>query len=246
MSLTPDDIAANLAAVRARVAAAVARRGPGPVPTLIGVSKKQPAEAVIAACRAGLGDLGENYAQELVAKAEVVAAAVTPPRWHFIGPLQTNKVRKVVAVGALVHTVDRPGLVDELAREVARLRAGRGATTPLEVLVEVNVGDEAQKAGVTANDLPALLDRIAARPELRCVGLMAIPPEPPEGDPEQTRPHFARLRELSRREAAIARPGVDLVHLSMGMSADFEVAIEEGATMVRVGTAIFGARPPRA
>ncbi|MDC0722703.1 YggS family pyridoxal phosphate-dependent enzyme [Nannocystis bainbridge] len=243
MSLTPDDIAANLAAVRARVAAAVARRGPGPVPTLIGVSKKQPPEAVIAACHAGLGDFGENYAQELVAKVEVVDVAVTPPRWHFIGPLQTNKVRKVVGVGALVHTVDRPTLVDELAREVARLRAGRGATTPLELLVEVNVGDEAQKAGVTASELPALLDRVAARPELRCVGLMAIPPE---GDPEQTRPHFARLRELARREAAIARPGVDLVHLSMGMSADFEVAIEEGATMVRVGTAIFGARPPRA
>ncbi|MCY1005234.1 YggS family pyridoxal phosphate-dependent enzyme [Nannocystis pusilla] len=243
MSLTPDDIAANLAAVRARIAAAVARRGPGPVPTLIGVSKKQPAEAVIAACRAGLGDLGENYAQELVAKAELVAAEVTPPRWHFIGPLQTNKVRKVVAVGALVHTVDRPGLVDELAREVERLRAGRGATTPLELLVEVNVGDEAQKAGVATTELPALLDQIAARPQLRCVGLMAIPPE---GEPEQTRPYFARLRELLRREAAIARPGVDLVHLSMGMSADFEVAIEEGATMVRVGTAIFGARPPRA
>ncbi|MDC0674287.1 YggS family pyridoxal phosphate-dependent enzyme [Nannocystis radixulma] len=242
MSLEPDDIAANLAAVRARIAAAVARRGPGLEPILIGVGKKQPAEAVIAARRAGLGDFGENYAQELVAKAEAVAAAVVPPRWHFIGPLQTNKVRKVVGVGALVHTVDRPALVDELAREVARLRAGRGATTPLEILVEVNVGDEAQKAGVSAAELPALLDLVAARPELRCVGLMAIPPE---GEPEQTRPYFARLRELARREAAVARPGVELTHLSMGMSSDFEVAIEEGATMVRVGTAIFGPRPPR-
>src|SRR5690606_33311213 len=118
-----------------------------------------------------------------------------------------------------------------------------GAAAPLDVLVEVNVGDEAQKAGVTPAGLPALLDDIAARPELRCIGLMAIPPE---GEPEQTRPYFARLRELLRREAAIARPNVDLVHLSMGMSADFEVAIEEGATMVRVGTAIFGPRPPRA
>lgn len=242
MSLEPADIAANLAAVRARIAAAVARRGPGPEPILIGVSKKQPVEAVDAACRAGLADLGENYAQELVAKAAVVPADVHP-RWHFIGPLQSNKVRKVVGVGALVHTVDRPGLVDELAREVARLRLGRGATTPLDLLIEVNIGDEPQKAGVTADALPALLDHLSTRPELRCVGLMAIPPD---GDPEQTRPHFARLRELLRREAANRRPGVDLVHLSMGMSADFEVAIEEGATMVRVGTAIFGARPPRA
>lgn len=243
MSLKPDDIAANLAAVRARVAAAVARRGSGPEPILIGVSKKQPVEAVIAARRAGLLDFGENYAQELVAKAEAVPAE-SRPRWHFIGPLQTNKVRKVVATGALIHTVDRPGLVAELAREVARRRASTSdPVVPCDLLVEVNIGEEAQKAGVTPAGLPALLDDIAARPELRCVGLMAIPPE---GEPEQTRPYFARLRELLRREAASARPNVDLVHLSMGMSADFEVAIEEGATMVRVGTAIFGPRPPRA
>jgi pyridoxal phosphate enzyme (YggS family) len=241
MSLTPADIAANLAAVRARIAAAVARRGPGRDPLLIGVSKKQPAEAVLAAGRAGLRDFGENYAQELAAKAELVT---TGPRWHFIGPLQSNKVRKVIATGALVHTVDRPGLVAELAREVARLRdLQRVPPSPYEILVEVNLGDESQKAGVTGAQLPALLDAVAARPELRCIGLMAIPPE---GEPEQTRPHFARLRELLRREAAVPRPGIDLVHLSMGMSSDFEVAIEEGATMVRVGTAIFGPRPPRA
>lgn len=236
MSLPPVDIAANLAAIRARIAAACARRGPGPQPLLIGVSKKQPAEAVLAAAHAGLLDFGENYAQELVAKAEALTGQVAP-RWHFIGPLQSNKVRKVVGVGARVHTVDRPALVTELAREVARQRLA-----PLEILIEVNVGDEAQKAGVADTELPALLDLVATHPELRCVGLMAIPPE---GDPEQTRPHFARLRALLHREARTSRPGVDLVHLSMGMSADFEVAIEEGATMVRVGTAIFGPRPPR-
>src|SRR5690606_24082532 len=158
------------------------------------------------------------------------------PRWHFIGPLQSNKVRKVVAVGVRVHTVDRPSLVTELAREAARQQAA-----PLELLIEVNIGDEPQKAGVSPAELPALLDLVATHPELRCVGLMAIPPE---GDPEQTRPHFARLRQLFHREAQTVRPGVELVHLSMGMSADFEVAIEEGATMVRVGTAIFGPRPP--
>lgn len=240
MSLEPQVIAANLAAVRARIAAAVARRGPGPEPVLIAVAKKQPAAAVIAALRAGQRDFGENYAQELVAKAGEIAAAAPDlrPRWHFIGPLQSNKVRKVVAAGALIHTVDRPGLVAELAREAARRGEG-----PLEVLVEVNIGGEAQKAGVAPDDLPALLDLVSTRPELRCVGLMAIPPE---GEPEQTRPYFRRLRELLQREAAVPRPGVELVHLSMGMSADYEVAIEEGATMVRVGTAIFGPRPPRA
>mgnify|MGYP002777741989 CR=1 FL=1 len=234
MSLTPSEIAANLAAVRAKIAAAVARRGPGPEPVLIGVAKKQPAAAVIAACQAGLTDVGENYAQEAVAKAAEVEAVVRP-RWHFIGPLQSNKARAVVGLGALLHTVDRPSLVAELAKEVRK----HGAARPFEVLVEVNVGGEAQKAGVAPEGLPALLDLFVDRPELRCVGLMTIPPE---GDPEQTRPHFARLRELLRRESAIVRPNVALVHLSMGMSGDFEAAIEEGATMVRVGTAIFGAR----
>jgi hypothetical protein len=235
MSLEPDAIAANLAAVRARIAAAVARRsGPGPEPILIGVAKKQPADAVIAACRAGLADVGENYAQELAAKTELVHAAVRP-RWHFIGPLQSNKVPTVVAARALLHTVDRPSLIAALAKELRK----RPHAAPLDVLVEVNVGDEPQKAGVREPGLAALLDAFADRPELRCVGLMTIPPE---GDPEQTRPFFARLGELSRREAATSRPNVALSHLSMGMSGDFEVAIEEGATMVRVGTAIFGAR----
>src|SRR5690606_28698755 len=169
-----------------------ARRGPGPAPLLIGVSKKQPAEAVIAAHEAGLVDFGENYAQELVAKVQAIAGRVRP-RWHFIGPLQSNKVRKVVAVGVRVHTVDRPSLVTELAREAARQQAA-----PLELLIEVNIGDEPQKAGVSPAELPALLDLVATHPELRCVGLMAIPPE---GDPEQTRPHFARLRQLLAHEA---------------------------------------------
>lgn len=235
MSLAPDAIAANLAAVRARVAAATARRGPGPEPVLIGVSKKQPAESVIAACRAGLADIGENYAQELAAKAELVHAAGARPRWHFIGPLQSNKARTVVELRALLHTVDRPSLLAALAKELRRLPPG----PPLEVLVEVNVGDEPQKAGVGEPGLAALLDAFTDHPELRCVGLMTIPPE---GDAEHTRPFFARLRELLRREAATARPNVALTHLSMGMSGDFEAAIEEGATLVRVGTAIFGAR----
>lgn len=235
MSLAPSTIAANLARVRAQVEDAVARRGPGPTPTLIGVSKRQPAAAVLAALRAGLTDFGENYAQELAAKA----AEVPGPRWHFIGPLQSNKARAVVAAAAILHTVDRPALLPALAKEVRRRDAELPAPRPFPVLVEVNLGEEPQKAGVPPAALPALLDAFAAHPELRCVGLMAIPPE---GPPEATRPSFARLRELLRRAAETPRPHVALTELSMGMSGDFGVAIEEGATMVRVGTAIFGPR----
>lgn len=224
-------IADNLARIRDRIAAAVARRGPGPLPTLIGVSKRQPIAALEAALAAGLADFGENYAQEF--RDKVAALGHDPPRWHFIGALQTNKIKYVVGK-ALIHTVDRPALIDAL-----QARAARDGVTQ-EVLVEVNLGDEAQKAGVREAELPALLDRFADAPALRCRGLMVIPPV---DEPSETRAFFARLRELRDRLAAGGRPGVALDHLSMGMSADFEEAIEEGATLVRVGTAIFGPRP---
>lgn len=228
------DIAGNLARVRDRISAALARRGPGPDVQLIGVSKRQPAAAVHEAALAGLRDFGENYAQELRDKRAdpLLQDLPAPPRWHFIGALQSNKARLVVG-SAAIHTVDRPSLAAALDKEAAR------AALVQDVLVEVNLGGEAQKAGVAEADLPALLDEFAARPHLRCVGLMLIPPD---DTPERTRPHFARLRELLRREAARPRPQVALQQLSMGMSGDFEVAIEEGATMVRVGTAIFGSR----
>ena len=227
------DIAANLARVRERIAAACERRGPGPEVTLIGVSKRQPATALRAALAAGLRDLGENYAQELHAKQGAPELQGSPVRWHFIGALQSNKARLVVGQ-ALIHALDRPSLVAAIA---ARARA---LGTVQEVLVEVNLGGEAQKAGVSPTALPALLDAIAAQDgALRCLGLMLIPPA--EG-PERTRPFFAALRELATRGAG-GRPHVELRELSMGMSGDYEVAIAEGATMVRVGTAIFGERP---
>ena len=227
------DIAANLARVRERIAAACERRGPGPAITLIGVSKRQPVPALQAALAAGLADLGENYAQELHAKQDAPELAGLPIRWHFIGALQSNKARLVVG-SALIHTVDRAALVTALA---ARARA---METVQDVLVEVNLGGEAQKAGVAPTALPALLDAIAAQDgALRCRGLMLIPPV---DDPERSRPYFAALRELAARGAG-GRPHVELCELSMGMSGDYEVAIAEGATMVRVGTAIFGARP---
>lgn len=227
------DIAANLARVRERIAAAVERRGPGPAVTLIGVSKRQPVTALRAALAAGLADLGENYAQELHAKQEAPELAGLPVRWHFIGALQSNKARLVVG-NALIHTVDRASLVTAIAARARPL--GRVQ----DVLVEVNLGGEAQKAGVEPSALPALLDAIAAQDgALRCLGLMLIPPV---DEPERSRPYFAALRELAARGAG-GRPHVELRELSMGMSGDYEVAIAEGATMVRVGTAIFGARP---
>ena len=226
-------IADDLARVRDQIAAAIDRRGPGPAITLIGVGKKQPASALATALRAGLRDLGENYAQELHAKQGAPELQGIPVRWHFIGALQSNKARLVVGQ-ALIHALDRPSLVTAIAARARALGAAQ------EVLVEVNLGGEAQKAGVLPAALPALLDAIAAQDgALRCLGLMLIPPA---DGPERTRPFFAALRELATRGAG-GRPHVELRELSMGMSGDYEVAIAEGATMVRVGTAIFGERP---
>ncbi len=227
------DIASNLIRVRERIAAAIERRGPGPAVTLIGVSKRQPVTALRDAVAAGLADLGENYAQELHAKQDAPELAGLPVRWHFIGALQSNKARLVVG-HALIHTIDRASLVTAIATRARALGAVQ------DVLVEVNLGGEAQKAGVDRAALPALLDLIAAQDgALRCRGLMLIPPV---DEPERSRPYFAALRELAARGAG-GRPHVELGELSMGMSGDYEVAIAEGATMVRVGTAIFGARP---
>jgi pyridoxal phosphate enzyme (YggS family) len=236
----PDpDVPDRLAAVRARIAAAAARAGRRPEEIdLLGVAKGQPAERVVAAVRAGLEHVGENYAQEARAKLPRVLAALEgsghkPPCWHFIGKLQRNKVRLLLPLFSVVETLDREALGDELARRAAA--AGRR----LEVLLEVNLSGEASKAGVAPEALPALLEASARWASLDVVGLMAIPAAQP--DPERTRPAFARLREL--RDGLRGAPGgAKLRTLSMGMSADFEVAIEEGATEVRVGTAVFGPR----
>lgn len=226
-------IAEALARVDERVAAAIARRGPGPEVRLIGAAKKQPLAKLLAAHEAGLRDFGENYAQELRDKLADWPAELAPPRWHFIGALQTNKLKYVVGK-ALIHTVDRLELLQAIDQRAAR----EGVVQSL--LVEVDLAGEDQKAGVRPDALPALLDACAELAAVRCVGLMCIPPAQPE--PEASRAHFVRLRELAERLRAQQRPHVDLRELSMGMSADFEQAIEEGATLVRVGTAIFGAR----
>ena len=230
-----EEIARNLSVVRERLAHAERATGrpPGSV-RLVAVSKTMPAEDVAAARAAGQEDFGENYAQELRDKRAALAGLAL--RWHFIGPIQSNKVKYLAGQVALVHTLDTPELLAELER---RLAAG-GAPGPQECLVQVNVAGEAQKRGLPPAALPALLDRFAELPHLRCVGLMLIPPL--TDDPEGGRPHFAALRRLRDEESRRPRPGVDLRELSMGMSHDLEVAVAEGATLVRVGTAIFGAR----
>ena len=226
-----EQIADGLAQVRARIAAAekAAGRAPGAV-KLLAVSKKMPPDDVRAAIAAGQRAFGENYAQELRDKRTALAADAAPPEWHYIGPLQSNKVKYVAGQVALVHAVDSVALLEAIA--------ARGVAQAC--LVQVNVAGEAQKRGLAPGELPAILERFAALPNVTCAGLMLIPPL--TEDPDAARPHFAALRALRDREAARARPNVDLRELSMGMSGDLEAAIAEGATIVRVGTAIFGTR----
>jgi PLP dependent protein len=225
-ALLEDAVADNLAAVRARLAAAAAAVGrDGAAITLVAVSKAQPEERVLAALAAGQRTFGENYVQEAKARWPALRASHPDVVLHMIGPLQSNKARDAVALFDAIETVDRPKLARVLAAEMAR--QGRRPAC----LVQVNTGEEPQKAGV----LPAEADAFVAecrRLELPVVGLMAIPPED-----EEPSLHFALLADIARRNG--------LGQLSMGMSADYEIAVQFGATHVRVGSAIFGARPQR-
>jgi pyridoxal phosphate enzyme (YggS family) len=225
------EIAARLSEVRARIAQAAARAGrqPGDV-AIVGVAKLHPVDAIAAAVRAGLTDVGENYAQEMAAKMD--ALPDLPVAWHFIGRLQRNKVKLVVGRAALVHAVDSI----ELAREIARRAAERGLVQP--ILIAVSAAGEAQKTGVDPAGVRALLDEIAGLPALEVRGLMTMPPWPESA--EDSRPYF---RDLRRIRDDLAGPSRQLPHLSMGTTGDLEVAVEEGATLVRVGTALFGPRP---
>jgi pyridoxal phosphate enzyme (YggS family) len=225
------EIAANLRRVRERIAAAehAAGRAAGSA-RLVAVSKKMSADDVRAALGAGQLDVGESYGQELRDKVKELARETPAPRWHFIGPMQANKVKYVAGHVVLIHSIDSAVLLDELER--------RGADQAC--LVQVNVAGEAQKKGVAPAALPALLDHFAGLRHVRCEGLMTVPPF--DEDPEAARRHFAALRELRDREAGRGRANVALTELSMGMSHDLEVAVAEGATYVRIGTAVFGAR----
>jgi pyridoxal phosphate enzyme (YggS family) len=221
---------ARLEAVRARIAAAErqAGRAPGSV-RLLAVSKQQPLAAIEAAVQAGQLEFGENYVQEGVAK--VAALRGRPVTWHFIGRVQGNKTREVAEHFQWVHTVDRE-------RIATRLDAQRPPhAPPLEVLLQVRLGDEPAKGGATPEELPALAAAVSRLPRLKLRGLMCIPP--PAGDEAAQRVPFRRLRGLLEE---LNQRGHALDVLSMGMSDDLEAAVLEGATLVRIGTAVFGPR----
>lgn len=219
----PADVAANLRAVTARIAELAAAAGrPGDV-ALVAVSKTNPAEAVRLALAAGQRIFGENRVQEAQGKFPALKAAYPDLKLHLIGPLQTNKVRDAVALFDVIETVDRPSLAEALSKEMAK-----SGHRP-DCMVQVNTGKEPQKAGVAPEDADAFIRDVREKWDLPLIGLMCIPPAD-----EEPALHFALLREIARRNGL----GV----LSMGMSADFETAIRFGATHVRVGTAIFGAR----
>jgi len=225
-----DAIARNLAAARARIASALSRAGrPADAVTLVAVTKTFPAGVVREVIRAGITDIGENRVQELLAKAEEVRE---PCRWHLIGPLQRNKARKVVGLAHLIHAIDGVAIAQAVDR-IARERGLRAA-----VLLEVNTSGEATKHGVEPGDAPRVADELAALPGLDFRGLMTIGPM--GADERRTRECFRGLATLAAglRE----RTGLPLPELSMGMSDDFEMAIEEGATIVRLGRVITGER----
>jgi PLP dependent protein len=216
---------------RIRQAALACGRDPRSV-RLVAVSKTVSAERVRQAVAAGVDTLGENYIQE--ARAKIDALAALPVAWHFIGHLQTNKAKYAVRLFELIHTVDSLKLATELDRQAAK--AGKTQ----RVLVQVNVSGEATKSGASEVEAGRLVAEIAKLPHLSLEGLMTMPPF--FDQPEKARPYFRGLRRLRDEIRQRDLPGVDLRELSMGMTGDFEVAIAEGATLVRIGTAIFGER----
>jgi|YNPNPStandDraft_1061719.scaffolds.fasta_scaffold08439_4 pyridoxal phosphate enzyme (YggS family) len=226
------DIAENVQRVRERMARAAARVGRDPERIiLIGASKSRSVQEIQAAMAAGLTHFGENYVQEARAKFEVLGQAVT---WHLIGHLQTNKINAALPIFEWVHTIDSL----RLAQALSQRATARGRT--VRVLIEVHTGGEASKFGVEPEETVEVAQAIAALPGLQLAGLMTMPPW--FEDPEQVRPFFRQVRHLAEEIAALGLIAGPEVVLSMGMSQDYEVAIEEGATMIRVGTALFGPR----
>lgn len=225
-------VAANVVRVRERIAAAARRSGRRPDEVaLIAVTKSIDLARMREVMACGVTDLGESRVQEAVPKVQALAGTARQVRWHLVGHLQRNKVRQALAIFSMVHSVDSERLAIEMS--------GRAAA-PLDVLVQANIAGEPQKFGVPAEDVPMLVRAVAGLPHLQVIGLMTIAPQ--VTDPGDARPVFRRLRELREEINAARIVAQPLVHLSMGMSDDFEVAIEEGATMVRIGRAIFGHR----
>ena len=211
--------------VRERVAAACLRAGRSPDEvTIVAVSKTFPPAAIASAMAAGIGDMGENRVQEAAAKISALGGVSPRPRWHLVGHLQTNKVRNALGLFDIIHSVDSFHLAQAISQRAQR---------PVSVLLEVNVAGEASKSGFSPGEVGSAAEAVARLPNLDLRGLMMIAPL--VSDPEEVKPFFAGLRRL--------RDGLRLAELSMGMTDDFEVAIEEGATLVRTGRAIFGERP---
>lgn len=226
-------IADNLATVQTRIRQACVLSGRDPASVcLVAVSKLHPASAVVEAVAADQHIFGENYVQELVDKAGQLSDSI---QWHLIGHLQSNKVKYLPGIVSMIHAVDRLSLAQEIDRQWRDKLSG-----VCDILVQVNVSGETTKSGTTATEAVELVRQIARLPNVRVRGLMTMPPF--FDDPEAARPYFKELRLLAEQIRNDQIPGVEMAELSMGMSGDFEVAIEEGATLVRVGTAIFGER----
>lgn len=223
----------NITAIQARINQVAAKSGrKGSDITLIGVSKRKPAELIAAAITGGQKDFGENYIQEAMEKIDTLGRERAV--WHFIGHLQSNKAKYAVRYFDLIHTVDKLKLAKEIDKQAAKLDKVQ------DILIQVNIAREATKSGADAKELMELVRQISQLSHVRIRGLMCMPPF--FDDPEEARPYFKQVREISREIEASGIEGVEMAELSMGMSNDFEVAIEEGATLVRVGTAIFGSR----
>lgn len=226
------NIAENIARIRERIDAACRRAGRNPDDVrLIAVSKVKPAADIDAAFACGQQLFGESYVQEFRDKAPEVQSAV---EWHYIGGLQSNKVKYLRGKVAMIHSVDRLSLAEEISRQWQKI------DSTCKVLLQVNIGAEDQKSGSAPEELEQLVRNVAKLPNLQICGLMCLPPYC--DDAEAVRPYFRHMRELTEQIDQLRLPGVSMTELSMGMSGDFEVAVEEGATLVRVGTAIFGER----
>ncbi len=234
-----NDIKENIKIVRTNIAEAAARSGRVESDvSLIGVSKTVDAVRVIEAANAGIEIFGENRVQEAREKIAAVGGNV---EWHMIGRLQKNKAKYIPALFSMVHSVDGYDLAGSLDRSMEKfLTKGDEKRRPLEILIQVNISKEESKGGISEADSTELIQRISILPNLKIKGLMTIPPA--VMDKELSRPYFSRLRELRDRISALNIKNVEMKELSMGMSSDYEVAIEEGATMVRVGSSIFGHR----
>lgn len=227
-------LAARLADVREKIHAAAGRcnRAVNEI-TLLAISKTHPAEAIRAGLELGITDFGENRVQEAEAKISEVGRHAA--RWHLVGHLQANKARRAVSLFDFIHSLDSPALAERLDRHC--VAEGR---VELPVLIQIDLGGEETKTGIEPRQLPGLLDALTNCPRLRLLGLMTLPPY--FENPDCARPYFKTLRDLRDELKVQGRFGENPGELSMGMSHDFEIAIEEGATMVRVGTAIFGER----